>query len=88
MIILGEPDIEEIAANLSKITGSKIEIIETSEFFGDNDDDIDESDPYFGKPMYEAYVVDANGDEIEDTRTGRYCDLLSVIDEVVAFASN
>ena len=42
---------------------------------------------YEGKPMFEARVVDSNGDEVVGTATGRYCSLKSVIDEIEAIVS-
>jgi len=40
------------------------------------------NDKYIGLPMYEAYIQDSNNDIIDDTTTGRYCDIDSVIDEI------
>ena len=58
-------------------------IIQTSEYFIDCDED----DEYYGEPMYEAYLEDYNEDEIDDTRTGRYCDVGSVVEELEDYAN-
>jgi hypothetical protein len=38
-------------------------------------------------PMYEAYIQDTNEDAVSKT-TGRYCELASVRDELLAFAED
>ncbi len=63
-------------------------IIETSELYGEDAEEVDEGDPYFMQPMYEGYIEDENEEEIDSTRTGRYCSLKSVSEELEAFAEN
>ena len=53
-------------------------IIQTSEYFTDYDED----DECYGKPIYEGYLEDDWGNELYDTRTGRYCDIDSVKEEL------
>jgi hypothetical protein len=65
--------------------GLKVNIFQTSEFYGEDEEEIDEEDPYFKMPMYEAYIIDSDEEEIENTTTGRYCDISSVIDEIKGF---
>jgi len=62
-------------------------IIETSELYGENDDEIKEGDPFYMAEMYEGYLEDIKKEEeIENTRTGRYCSLESVSEELENFA--
>lgn len=80
----------ELASNANKIlneTSLRAIIIETDDLFGENDDEVKEDDPDFMQPMYEGYIEDDQGNEIDDTRTGRYRDLKSVVDELEEFAS-
>lgn len=81
--------------NTNKCT---VSIFETSDFYGADEYDeivqdwndeeelsklrIKYNDKYIGLPMYEAYIQDSNDDTIDDTTTGRYCDIDSVIDEI------
>lgn len=60
-------------------------IIETSELYGEDDDEVSEDDPFFMQPMYEGYIEDIN-EEVDNTRTGRYCSLESVSEELESFA--
>ena len=60
---------------------SNVVIVETSELYGEEEDD-DVDNPFYMKPMYEAYIEDENGDEVDDTRTGRYADIRAVLDEI------
>ena len=75
-----------------------VSIYETSDFYGEDEYDnivedwndeeelsrlrIKYNDEYIGLPMYEACIQDPNDDYIDDTTTGRYCDIDSVIDEI------
>jgi len=61
--------------------------VETSELYGEDDEDISEDDPYYMMPMYEAHIEDGNEEELGDTWTGRYCDVTSVAEELEAFIS-
>lgn len=74
-------------------SGLTVSVYETSEIYGKDDmghknEDANTEDPYFGMPMYEANLQDKNEDVVEDTTTGRYCDLFSVREEIIAFAKN
>jgi len=81
--------LEQFAKNANEILKSteiRAVITETSELYGENGD-VDEDDPYYMQPMYEGYLEDIeNEEEIDDTRTGRYCSLESVSDELEGFA--
>lgn len=66
-------------------TGYTACFVETSELYGEDDDEIDEDDEYYLKPMYEAHIEDGNEDEIDDSWTGRYCDASSVAEELEAY---
>jgi len=81
--------LEQFTKNANKIlkgTNLKAVIIETSELYGE-DGDVDKDDPYYMQPMYEGYLEDIlNEEEIDDTRTGRYCSLESVSEELENFA--
>ncbi len=86
-----EATLKRLASNANKIleeTSLRAIIIETDDLFGENDDEIEEDDPDFMQPMYEGYIEDDWGNETDDTRTGRYCDLKSVVDELEGFASD
>jgi len=62
-------------------------IIETSELYGENNDEIKKGDPFYMAEMYEGYLEDIESEEeIENTRTGRYCSLESVSEELEKFA--
>jgi len=56
-------------------------ITETSELYEPDND----NDPYEGMPMYEAFIEDGQEIQVSET-TGRYCELSSVREELVAFA--
>jgi hypothetical protein len=60
---------------------------QTSEFFDSTDDESEENTPFNDMPMYEAYIQDTNEDAVSKT-TGRYCELASVRDELLAFAED
>jgi len=68
-------------------TGYTACFVETSELYGEDDDEVDEDDPYYMMPMYEAHIEDENEDELDDTWTGRYCEAASVAEELEAFIS-
>lgn len=68
-------------------TGYTACFVETSELYGEDDDEVDEDDPYYMMPMYEAHIEDENEDEIDDSWTGRYCDASSVAEELEAYIS-
>ena len=77
------------ANEILKGTTLRAVIIETSELYGEDDDDVSEEDPYYMQPMYEGYLEDVgHEEEIDDSRTGRYCSLESVADELESFASD
>ena len=40
------------------------------------------NDPYIGLSMYEACIIDSNNEDVEDTTTGRYCEIDSVLEEI------
>lgn len=63
----------------------KVSIYQTEDYYGEGEEEIFGSDKYFDKPMYEARIEDDNGDEVEDTTTGRYCSLQSVVEELEGF---
>ena len=60
----------------------KVSIYQTDDYYFHNCED---DELYIGKPMFEAHMEDNNGDEVEDTITGRYCSLQSVVDELEGF---
>jgi len=60
---------------------------QTSEFFDSTDDESEENTPFNGMPMYEAYIQDKNEDAVSKI-TGRYCELTSVRDELLAFTED
>jgi len=62
-------------------------LYQTSEFFDSTDDESEENNPFNDMPMYEAYIQDTNEDAVSKT-TGRYCELASVRDELLAFAED
>lgn len=66
---------------LLRATSHTVSIIETSEYYGDGDDEVDESDPYYDKVMFEAYIEDEDGEQVGET-TGRYCSISDVCDEL------
>lgn len=70
---------------LLKQTELKVLFLETDDFFGNGDDTIMEDDPDYGKPMYEACIVDRDYCTVDDTTTGRYCSLQSVYEEMLSF---
>ena len=81
-------DIQNFADEANKIlegTPLKVVIIETSELYGENDDEVSKDNPFYMKPMYEAYIEDSDEEEICNTRTGRYCSLEDVSDELKSF---
>lgn len=55
-----------------------VSIYQTSDLYETDDED----DSYYEAPMYEAYIESLDGEEVDDTTTGRYCDIDSVIDEI------
>jgi|GEM_PF-5932476 len=57
-------------------------IYETDEEY----EDCSEDDPYYGSTMYEAYIEADDGETVDGTTTGRYCDISSVIGEISATA--
>lgn len=59
--------------------------IETSELYGEDDDEVDKNDSYYMMPMYEAHLEDENEDELNDALTGRYCEAASVAEELESF---
>lgn len=79
-------DFADEANNTLSKTSLRAVIIETSELYGENDDELGEGDEFYLAPMYEGYIEDDWGNEIDDTRTGRYCSLLSVAAELEEFA--
>lgn len=68
-------------------TGKSVSILETSECYGDDEEDIFGEHPSYGLPMFEAYIQDSDEMDIEDTTTGRYCCLKSVCDELDEFVA-
>lgn len=66
---------------LLKDTGLTVDIYQTSDWY----DDVDETDPYYDSPMFEAHLNNIDGEEIEDTTTGRYCCIASVVEELRGF---
>lgn len=68
-----------------KHLGLNVDIFETSELYGQGDEDIDETNPYYDLPMYEARIEDENEEEIDDTCTGRFCDISSVVEELEGY---
>ena len=65
----------------------KVSIYQTEDYYGEGSDEIDESDKHFDKPMFEARIENNNGDEVEDTTTGRWCSLQSVVDDLEGFVT-
>lgn len=81
-------DFADEANKILSKTSLRAVIIETSELYGENDDEISEGDEFYLAPMYEGYIEDDRGNEIDNTRTGRYCSLKSVSEELQTFAEN
>jgi hypothetical protein len=81
---------EEIRLNqLLKNSGvdCTVSIYQTDDYYEIDEEDEDnyseeEYDIYNDAPMFEAKIEDIYGEEVEDTTTGRYCDLADVIDEI------
>ena len=73
----------EEANNILKDTSINAVIIQTDEYFTDCDED----DKYYGEPMYEGYLEDEFEEELNNTITGRYCDIGSVREELEGYAS-
>jgi DNA-directed RNA polymerase subunit RPC12/RpoP len=80
-------DVYEKACN-KLLSGSKYTafFVETSELYGE-DDEVEEDDPYYMMPMYEAYIADEDGEQIPESMTGRYCDPVSVVKEILIQSS-
>lgn len=73
-------DIQNEANKLLEYTGLEACVFETDEAY-------ESDDLYNNLSMFEAYLVNKHtDDDIEDTTTGRYCDLGSVRDEILATA--
>ena len=68
-----------------KGTGYTASFVETSELYGEDDDEVDEEDSYYMMPMYEAHIEDENENGIDDSWTGRYCETASVANELEAY---
>ncbi|MFA7084741.1 MAG: hypothetical protein WC141_09420 [Arcobacteraceae bacterium] len=66
-------------------TGYTACFVETSELYGEDDEEVDENNPYYMMPMYEAHIEDGGEEEVENTWTGRYCDASSVATELDFF---
>ena len=81
-------DFADEANKILSTTSLTAIIIKTSELFGEDGDYVHEGDSFYMQPMYEGYMQDDLGNEIDDTRTGRYCSLKSASEELENFAQN
>lgn len=90
--VLKEHDIESVYNDyfnkILKDSGYTACFVETSEFYGEDDEEVSEDDPYYMMPMYEAHIEDENEDELDDSWTGRYCDTSSVAEDLEAYIYN
>jgi len=59
--------------------------VETSELYGENDEEVSKDDEYYLKPMYEAHIENEEEEELDDSWTGRYCDVSDVMAEIEAY---
>lgn len=67
-------------------TGNKVSFYQTDDYFEElNDLELFEDLDYYNKAMFEACILDKNEETIDDMTTGRYCDIQSVYDELLAF---
>jgi len=86
-IIIEPEELEEKINKTLEGTGLQVSIYETMDLYGvDGSDEENENDPYYGKPMYEAIMINAEGNTIDDTVTGRYCDVGTVANEIMCEA--
>lgn len=69
-------------------TGYTACFVETTELYGEDDPNIDEDDPYYMEPMYEAHIEDENENELDDSWTGRYCEHKDVAAELEAYIND
>lgn len=65
---------------------NEVSIWQTDDYYEIDEDENDYSEEeislYEDSPMYEAQIIDEDEEEVEDTTTGRYCNLLDVIGEI------
>lgn len=67
-------------------TGNKVSFYQTDDYFEElNDLELFEDLDYYNKAMFEACILDKDEETIDDMTTGRYCDIQSVYDELLAF---
>lgn len=67
-------------------TGNKVSFYQTDDYFEElNDLELFEDLDYYNKAMFEACILDKNEETIDDMTTGRYCDIQSVYDGLLAF---
>jgi hypothetical protein len=66
--------------------GLRFDVYLTEDSYESDSDD--EDDEYEGEPMYEGVIcwIDRLDDELLDTTSGRYCDLSSILQELVGSA--
>ncbi|MGJ0495105.1 hypothetical protein [Aliarcobacter cryaerophilus] len=63
-----------------------VEIYETDDVYEDEDD---EESSYEGKPMYEGKLIHKDTEEeLDDSLTGRYCEISSVFEELLGYINN
>lgn len=76
---------QEYINKLLEGSGYKAEIWETDDLYEDYEDN-PESD-YNGRAMYEGKLVtdDENEEELEESLTGRYCEIFAIFEELLSF---
>lgn len=77
---------EEYLNSLLKETEYEVEIYETDDSYEDEDDEVSS---YAGKTMYEGKLIHKDTkDELEDSISGRYCEISSVFEELLDFVDS
>ena len=78
-------DCERYLNKLIKNTQYIVEIYQTDDVYEDDD----EESSYDGKPMYEGKLVHKDTEEeLEDSLTGRYCEISSVFEDLLGYINN
>lgn len=78
--------IESLLNEKLKDSKYKVSFYQTDDYFDElNDLELFDDLDYYNKAMFEACILDENGETIDDMTTGRYCDIQSVYDELVEF---
>ena len=79
-------DCERYLNKLIKDKKYSVEIYQTDDVYEDEDD---EESSYEGKPMYEGKLIHKDTEEeLDDSLTGRYCEISSVFEELLGYINN